>query len=246
LSKFDKNIAIDLTLDDMNLNKNEKLVYIKLIRLHNQAKGYAYPSYKTLKIVLSTTRDDTVSNTLKSLEEKVYIEREIVPGRNTKYYLLKNITTTKSEGATKNEGTTKSEGCTTTKNEGTPLRKTKDNRVNIELSNRVNIYSDIVDRFNSTCNGLSKVIKITDKRKKAIELRLKEYDQEAIYKAFDMVSDNKFLNGENKRGWKADFDWIINPNNFVKILEGNYKNQEQQITEKPKEEFNAFSTEVRL
>lgn len=105
----------------------------------------------------------------------------------------------------------------------------------IKKNYKKDIYSEIAERFNSTCSGLSKVIKVTDKRKKVIDARLKEYDQETIYKVFDIASSNRFLNGDNNRGWKADFDWLINPNNFIKVLEGNYSNQEQQIQEEPKE-----------
>lgn len=130
------------TYEDQSLTKNEKLIYVYLILLHNNIKNYAYPSYVSLKKALSTTRDDTVSKVIKSLEEKEYIEREITPGRNTKYHLLKNITTTKNEGTTKSEGTTKNESSTTTENEGTPLRKVKDNSINNKLNNSINISTN--------------------------------------------------------------------------------------------------------
>lgn len=140
INKYD---SMAKTYEDQYLTKNEKLIYVYLILLHNNIKGYAYPSYSSLKKALSTTRDDTVSKVVKSLEEKEYIERDISPGRNTKYYLLKNIkSTTKNESTTENEGTTKSEGATTTENEGIPLRKVKDNSINIGLNNSINISTN--------------------------------------------------------------------------------------------------------
>ena len=34
-----------------------------------------------------------------------------------------------------------------------------------------------------------------------------------------------FLRGDNKRGWKASFDWLFeNDKNWVKVYEGNYDN----------------------
>lgn len=124
----------------------------------------------------------------------------------------------------------------------TPL--IKDKRI------KKDIYSEIVERFNSTCTGLSKVIKITDKRKKTINARLKEYknDKEVIFKVFDIVSKNSFLNGNNNINWEANFDWILKSENFVKILEGLYKDTKQpiQVIEKPKEEFSAFGTDIRI
>ena len=33
------------------------------------------------------------------------------------------------------------------------------------------------------------------------------------------------MQGLNGRTWTADFDWITKPENFIKILEGNYENK---------------------
>ena len=42
---------------------------------------------------------------------------------------------------------------------------------------------------------------------------------------FKLVSQSDYLNGKVNT-WQATFDWILNPKNFIKILEGNYKNHE--------------------
>ena len=34
-----------------------------------------------------------------------------------------------------------------------------------------------------------------------------------------------FLCGINPKAWKADFDWLFNPTNFLKIMEGKYDNK---------------------
>ena len=31
-----------------------------------------------------------------------------------------------------------------------------------------------------------------------------------------------FLTGQNDRGWKADFDWCLDPGNIAKVREGKY------------------------
>jgi hypothetical protein len=36
------------------------------------------------------------------------------------------------------------------------------------------------------------------------------------------VISSPFLRGENDKGWRADFDWVLNPNNLAKIVEGKY------------------------
>lgn len=83
----------------------------------------------------------------------------------------------------------------------------------------------IIEFFNSTCTRLSKVQILSDVRKKKIAARLHEVGYDKLTQIITEVSNSDFLNGDNPRGWTADFDWILEPRNFTKILEGNYKNK---------------------
>lgn len=88
-------------------------------------------------------------------------------------------------------------------------------------------HEQIVGIFNNLCVNLPKVQVISSKRKKTINARAKEHGLEVIGLVLNKVAESDFLNGKNKNNWKATFDWIFNPNNFVKILEDNYKNKEK-------------------
>lgn len=93
-------------------------------------------------------------------------------------------------------------------------------------------FQKIIDIFNSVCKDSPHVQKITTARKNSINARVKEYGLNKIGDVFQKVSQSKFLCGDNDRGWVADFDWIMSPNKFIKILEGKYQNNE-----KPKKEI---------
>lgn len=82
-------------------------------------------------------------------------------------------------------------------------------------------YTNIMDYWNKH-SKLKSITVMTEKRKSHINARVKEHGLEAIYKAIDNVSKSSFLRGQNNRGWIATFDWVFLPNNFVKVLEGNY------------------------
>ena len=84
---------------------------------------------------------------------------------------------------------------------------------------------EILDLYHKTCPSLPKVMKLTDKRIKLVNARLKEYSVEQIKDVFEKAEKSNFLkNGSGT--WKgADFEWILNTNNFVKIMEGNYQNK---------------------
>jgi predicted phage replisome organizer len=85
----------------------------------------------------------------------------------------------------------------------------------------------IINYFHEICFSLSKVLSLTESRKKTLKKWHAESGIEEIKKTFDMVADSNFLKGNNSKEWKANFDWIIKPANRIKILEGNYKNKEK-------------------
>jgi len=77
----------------------------------------------------------------------------------------------------------------------------------------------VVDEYNSTCVKMPTALTLNDSRKSAIKSRIKKYGREAITTVFRYASQEKFYNGDNDRGWRADFDWLIGPKNFVRMLE---------------------------
>lgn len=74
-------------------------------------------------------------------------------------------------------------------------------------------------------NGLPSVIKITKSRQSKIDTRKKEVqDLLGVFKvALQIATNSSFLMGLNKRGWKLNFDWLIeNDKNIIKVVEGAY------------------------
>jgi uncharacterized protein YdaU (DUF1376 family) len=89
-------------------------------------------------------------------------------------------------------------------------------------------YQEIVDLFNSTLSCLPAVRQITEKRKKAMNVRWKESEKrqslEWWQRFFEHINQSDFLTGRNGSWGACCFDWILKQENFVKILEGNYDN----------------------
>lgn len=100
-------------------------------------------------------------------------------------------------------------------------------------------FDKITSIFNSVCHRLPSIQKITQQRKIAIKNRISEYGLSGLGDVFQKVSLSGFLNGENDRGWKADFDWILKPANFIKIKEGKYDDngKSKQQTSKNRVEY---------
>src|ERR1044072_175578 len=64
---------------------------------------------------------------------------------------------------------------------------------------------------------------LTDSRIKKLKTRLKEPAFDFL-KILDEIKKSGHLRGENARGWKVDFDWILeNDSQYIKIIEGRYR-----------------------
>ena len=97
-------------------------------------------------------------------------------------------------------------------------------------------FKDIKAMWNETCTGFPKLFTLSEPRKNKMRLRIAEMGGleralPLIKQIFEKMQQSKFLKGDNKRGWKASFDWLFeNDKNWVKVYEGNYDNKHEQPT----------------
>ena len=72
--------------------------------------------------------------------------------------------------------------------------------------------------------SLPKLKKLTTSRQKSLEARAK--DAGSLTTLQDLLSEalenSDHLIGKNDREWKADFDWLMKPDNYIKAIEGKY------------------------
>lgn len=88
----------------------------------------------------------------------------------------------------------------------------------------------IVDLFNKTIPEFPRVVMLTKDRVTKINARWNESDvhQDLDFwvEYFALVRSSKFLMGEvaasGGNAFRCNFDWLIAPSNFVKVVEGNY------------------------
>ena len=91
-------------------------------------------------------------------------------------------------------------------------------------------YEALAEHYNAAAahSCLPPLRALTPKRKAMLRARCREYGAEALITAIDKAAASPFLNGDNRRGWRANFDWIFRPNNFIKIIENNYDEKFQK------------------
>lgn len=113
----------------------------------------------------------------------------------------------------------------------TQIREEEDKANKPEISNKP---QQLADRYNAICTNLPRVVRLTDKRRRAVRLiHDKGYTPEQLDEVFRRAQASSFCAGQNDRHWKADFDWLLNENNLVKVLEGKYDNPAEAKPDKP-------------
>lgn len=82
----------------------------------------------------------------------------------------------------------------------------------------------VVEAWNgmAEANDLSCVRTMTEKRIGHLKVRIRENGINAVLEAIGMIPQSSFLLGRSETGWKANFDWFLQPSSFTKLLEGGY------------------------
>lgn len=113
-------------------------------------------------------------------------------------------------------------------------KEIKNNNIDTNVSTSVETdppidFVGLLDFWNKTMESANAVIpkikSLSERRKGFIKARVREFNKRAVFEVITKAGTSDFLNGRNKNGWVADFDWIFRPNNFPKVLEGNYDNR---------------------
>ena len=83
----------------------------------------------------------------------------------------------------------------------------------------------VIEAWNKLSLSKLVAIKANTNRYKMLKARINEFGIEKVIEAIESINNSDFLKGQNDRAWIITFDWFIKPNNFTKVLEGNYLNK---------------------
>lgn len=78
--------------------------------------------------------------------------------------------------------------------------------------------------------AIPRIKTLTGKRRTALNARIHDFGADAVMEVIGKAARSPFLNGRGSSIFVAGFDWLMRPNNFPKVLEGNYDemfNQQQ-------------------
>lgn len=208
-------------IDDSNLSLKAKGLLLMFLKRPDNWNIYLSELEKCCK-----DKKDSINTAIKELEKFGYVDRNLKRDEKGKLvggydYLIREIPVTESGFPVIGEIPNR---------ENPPLINTNLN-INTDINN---ISKDIlcstdvqriIDEWNSI--GLQKVISIKagTNRYKSLKARINEYGIDKVLKAIKNINESSFLKGQNKNNWTIYFDWLVKPNNFIKVLEGNYADE---------------------
>ena len=101
------------------------------------------------------------------------------------------------------------------------IRRKKEKDITAEPGKAADVQR-IIDSWNSLGLNKVKAINPDTSRYAMLRKRLKDYGVDTIVEGVDKIRNSSFLQGHNNKGWTVTFDWFIKPDNFQKVIDGNY------------------------
>ena len=218
----------NLALRDENLSLKAKGLY-SMIQSYITIENFTL--YKNTLIKQCKDKEGSFNTAWKELKDNGYLVQEKKRTSNGSFYyeydlLDEPFTTPQFSTPGSSTPGSSTPGKTGVYN-NTDLNNTDFN--NTDLSKGKNsttekVEKEFVDTVIKKWNdiGLNVVRNIKGKRLDSLHARIKEYSKDDVLEVIENVKHSDFLKGNNNRNWTADIDWILKPNNFIKILEGNY------------------------
>lgn len=196
-------------------------------------RGSFMATLREMQSVFMWGSDKRVRTFLKTLEKEGMIGRTTLGAKNAPktHVTICNYDEYQTIGRTKDAPKTQDRthhGRTAdaVKNHTNHINQEEDTNVSCEKAPpAIDEIAQGIQHFNAIAEGCNwpKVQKATAPRRSALRGRIKDVGGlDAWCEAITRASKSPHLTGNNNRGWTATFDWLANPANFTKLMEGNY------------------------
>lgn len=218
-------IPKEIWLDD-NLSALDKVILAEIDSLDDEETG-CYASNQHIAGFCQCS-ESKVTKTVAKLIKLKYIYIKAFDGR--KRVLKSNISFCKADQQNVRGRVVKSTMQSSKKSKADQQKMLQSN-IDSKIGSNIDedIYTQVKQKFCEICISLPKIISIDKTRKATVKARLKEYSFDDIITVFQKAEKSDFLTGkvsnQGSRPFKASFDWLMKPSNFIKVLEGNYDNR---------------------
>ena len=219
-------IALMATAWKLDIPMTEKMVLLCLCDFANDA-GECWPAIATIASKCSCS-DRTVQNAIKALRHRGILDTDEAINRTHRFYISlpypensaprKSCTPKMAAGGVKQMHPRGERAAPKpSKNHQEPSKDC--------ASGDALTPADVFESWNDMAPkvGLPVAKGMTPSRLRQTKARLREFPaMEDWQRAFRHIAETPFLRGENDRGWRADFDFLVQAKSFTKLVEGSY------------------------
>ena len=214
---------------DIWLNKElsilEKCLITEIDSLDNSDKG-CFASNKYLSEFIGVS-EGRCANIISDLKKREFIVQCFFDGRNRGLMLHENVKPTlKGESRlhenvkadlteTLKQASRKREHSNTVNNTGINT----DNNTNGSIEPDGVDFPKLKEYWNSKAVRVSKILDIDKVREKSILSLVNKYNKVVFFTAIKNMLESDFHNLDLSQKWKGNFDWVLKPQNFKKMLE---------------------------
>jgi hypothetical protein len=215
----------------LELPDSQKIVLLALADSAND-EGHCWPSMKSL-VGKCSKGERTIQGVIQQLCEDGHLTRREVIGKGCNYTVHPRMNCApqssrpRSDSAPAENNAPPPQGL-----RATPAAAADKPSMNHQEPSNMSASADapltieeVVGDWNELATelGLPIVRKITPERRKAFKARLRTYRDLADWRrAFIHIRNTPFLRGENRDGWTADFDFLLQAKSFTKLTEEAY------------------------
>jgi len=94
---------------------------------------------------------------------------------------------------------------------------------------------EFLELFHETCSNLPRVRRLSAKRERGLlDLRKELKTKDATKGFLHMLKKCDWVRSDTGKTWKADIDWFVKEDNWLRVLEGRYEDGSQPTTADPK------------
>lgn len=233
-------------MERTEVSQGAKLCYARLAQFYNEEKGYAWPSQEALARCLGVG-DRMVRNYIDELERHGLVDSLQVGVNESNHYQFlwhkwigtsgpgrksvsgperKDTPGLDRKDSSDKENQVRESGIPVVSSSppDSPEKQSTEAVQQLGPKDLMSLWNEIVKE--------PRVLKLTAARSQKAKLRLQTYkDQDFWRHVLGRLLETPFLRGDNDRGWRADFDWLVrNDENPARILEGKYDNRRVEPT----------------
>lgn len=206
-----------------------KLVLLGYADRHNEETGCAYPSIAWLAEFGSLNRKTVIAAVEKLETAGILSDTGERKGdtKQIKVYRLHIETVPKTEPSQKRNSTEKV--AKQSQKRDTDTVRTPSSSTSEDKSSSVEIPSAIkpihlLEAYNAMAGrtGLPVAKKLEGERLRKARVLVRTATVDDLTEAIDAIERNPWMHGANDKGWRADFDFLLQPKSFNRLIEGSY------------------------